>query len=459
MSNHIKLSVQQQIQSFKNSILQLPELSFPDVMSSKSLLQIIEGSSHKRDRIFTPLVTLKAFISQILSADGSCRQAVSEIMSERISQGKKANSIGTGPYCKARDALPIDPLINAVKETGKTLHRQADLSWSWKGHNTLIVDGTTVLMPDTEDNQKSYPQQSCQKPGLGFPITRIVGLISLSTGAVTSYAQGSYQGKGSGETSLLSVLFGDIAANDVLLADRYYCTWCIIALLQKQDSHILVQNHAQRKPNFTLGKQLGTKDHITDWKKPKIRPIWITESDYNNLPDTIQIREFAVGGLTYVTTLLDDRTYHKKELAKFYKNRWKIELDFRSIKTNMGMEMLRCKSANMVKKEIAVYFISYNLIRANIARSAVMNKKIPRQISFMTAIQLFNVIKLQLVLATEGSLKYIVKNTLDAMTSIAIGKQKRKNQPRATKRRPKAYPLLTVPREEACDALNIEVIA
>ena len=182
--------------------------------------------------------------------------------------------------------------------------------------------------------------------------------------------------------------------------------------------------------------------------------VWMTEDDYLALPEEIRIREFAVGGRVYVTTLLNSKTYHKKALTKLYKERWTIELDFRSIKTNLGMEMLCCKSAEMVRKEIAVHLLSYNMIRANIARSAVMNKKTPRQISFMTAVQLFTEIKVQLTSQTGKILDHIIKSILKAMTSIGIGKQKRKNQPRAIKRRPKAYPLLTMPRREACNAIN-----
>jgi len=309
-------------------------------------------------------------------------------------------------------------------------------------------------MADTANNQQAFPQQSAQKHGLGFPIARIVGLISLSTGSIGSYAKGPYQGKGSGETSLLSVLFEDISDNDLLLADRYYCTWTIFALILKQNSHFLVQNHAQRKPNFSEGKKLGAKDHIVSWKKPKKQPVWMADEDYQSLPEEIVIREFSLGGIVYVTTLLDVKRYPKRELAALHKERWLIELDFRSIKTNMRMEMLRCKSADRVKKEIAVHFLSYNLIRANMARSAVMNQKTPRQNSFMTAVQLFNEIKIQLILQSGNILNHIVKSSLDSMASIVTGKQKRKNQPRAIKRRPKSYPLLTKPRSEACEAIN-----
>jgi len=153
----------------------------------------------------------------------------------------------------------------------------------------------------------------------------------------------------------------------------------------------------------------------------------MTAEDYRALPDEVVIREFSVGEIIFVTTLLDAKKYHKKELAHFYKERWSIELDFRSIKTNMGMEMLRCKSAEMVRKEIAVYFLSYNLMRASIARSALIHREIPRQLSFMTAVQIFNEIKSQLVSLTGHILKHVIKSTLESMALIGIGKQKRKN--------------------------------
>jgi len=319
----------------------------------------------------------------------------------------------------------------------------------------LLVDGTTVLMPDTVENQRSFPQQSCQKQGLGFPIARIVGITSLSVGSVTAYCLGAFQGKGSGETSLFSQLISSISKDELLLADRYYCTWAIIALLQQQGSHFLVQNHAQRKPDFRVGKRLGTKDHLVGWKKPKRKPDWITATEYKALPEEIIIREVKVNGRVYVTTLFDEKKYSKKELAEFYRQRWTIELDFRSLKTHMKMDMLRCKSPEMIEKEIAVNLLAYNLIRVNIARAVKAEGGIPRQISFMTTVQLFNQkISLSLTL-TKKVLQHVIDGIFKAIASIAVGQQKRQKQPRAIKRRPKSYPLLTVPRKDACEAINL----
>jgi len=444
-----------QIRQFKNAILQFSHLPFADILSTGALEQVIEHSESSRDRIFVPLVTLKAFIFQVLSTDGSCRQAVNHVLSERLYQGSPANSIKTGAYCKARKRLPHKQLKQAVESSGKSLHEKAQSTWLWKGHNTLLTDGTTVLMPDTPENQAIYPQQSNQKPGLGFPITRIVGLISLSVGSVISYSMGAYQGKGSGETSLFSQMINEIAKHDLLLADRYYCTWAIIALMMQQDSHILVQNHAQRKPDFRRGKKLGTKDHLIEWKKPKRRPVWITQSDYDALPNEIVFREFSVKGKVYVTTLMNAKTYHKKELAELYTQRWLVELDFRSLKTQMKMDMLRCKSPDMIKKEIAVYLLAYNLIRASIARAAKVKNKNPRHISFMTTVQIFNEGIIKLILLTRKVLKHAIDGLLNAIASIPIGQQKRNAQPRAIKRRSKAYPLLNKPRNQACEAINI----
>jgi hypothetical protein len=312
LTNITKKIVSYQIRQFKNAIFQFSHLSFSDILSTDTLEQIIEHSVASRDRIFTPLVTLKAFIFQVLSTDGSCRQAVNHVLSERLAEGRSANSIQTGAYCKARKRLPSSQLKQAVESSGTTLHQQAHKTWLWKGHNTLLTDGTTVLMSDTPENQKTFPQQTNQKPGLGFPITRIVGLISLSVGSVIAYSIGPYQGKGSGETSLFSRLINAIAKNDLLLADRYYCTWTIISLMIQQGSHMLVQNHAQRKPDFRKGKKLGVKDHLVEWKKPKRKPDWISQKDYDDLPEIILIREFSVGGIVYVTTLLDGKNIIKK---------------------------------------------------------------------------------------------------------------------------------------------------
>lgn len=446
MSKSTKIHFKRQIRNLKQVFLQTGDLPFQKLFSS-GLIQKINNSGSRRDKVFTPLVTLKAFLLQVLSDDASCKEAVARVLAERLQHELPPNSMNTGPYCKARQRLLLEPLVEAVRSIGKKLTRQAE-QWDWRGYHVVMVDGSTALMPDTQDNQETFPQQSNQKPGLGFPIVRIVALISWSVGTVMDYAIGPYQGKGTGETSLFSHLMATLSKGHLLLADRYYCTYAIVALLLEAEVPVLFINHAQKKPDFRRGKKLGAKDHLIVWHKPPRNPVWMSKADYDRLPDEIQVREFAKGGTVYVTTLMDSDRYTKTDLAGLYQQRWKIELDLRSIKTHMGMEMLHCQSAEMVKKEIAVHLLAYNLIRTNLAQAADLHDKIPRELSFRAAVQLIHQASVQFLHITGSALKGILNYLLKAIASTPIGQRERKSQPRAVKRRPKAYPLLITPRHE-----------
>jgi hypothetical protein len=453
LNNLIRSRICWQIHSFKKSFLQFEKRPFNDFFPAKTIEAIIAHTPHKRTSVFSPLITLQAFIFQVLSDDSSCKLAVAGVLVDRLSHGQSANSINTGPYCKARQRLPLSQMTQAVATTGSRLHQQCAMAWLWHGLNVVLVDGTTVLMPDTPKNQAVFPQQSNQKPGLGFPIVRLLALISLATGTIIDYRLGAYQGKGTGETSLFSQVLNSLLTGDLLLADRYYCTFAIIALLQTKSIPVLFPLHANKKADFRQGSKLGAKDHVVEWKKPKRKPVWMTALAYADLPELITVREFRVKGIVYVTTLLNAKQFNKQELASLYKERWKIELDFLAIKTHMGMEMLRCKTPEMAQKEIAVHLLAYNIIRGNLAQAAIMHNKIPSQLSFRSTVQLVcQAIKPMLVL-TGKRLTHALLALLKAMASTSIGLQKRKNQPRAIKRRPKPFPLLTVPRHETCLSL------
>ena len=442
-----RISLRLQIRSVKNTFFQLGDLPFNNLLPD-SLIQEIHQSGKARSTIFTPLLTLKAFIFQVLSPTGSCKEAVAHILMERINFNHPANSMNTGAYCKARLRLLLAHLKAAVTSSGQALHRQASNTWLWKGYRVVIVDGTTLLMPDTEDNQKAYPQQSAQKQGIGFPIVRLVGLVSLATGSCIDYVLGPYQGKGTGETSLFSRLIHVLSQNNLLIADRYYTSFAIIALLLKQQTPLVFRQRSTVKSDFRRGQRLGAKDHIIPLIKPKKKPVWISEEDFVELPDVIYVREFSVKGVVYVTTLLNAKAYPKKVLAELYQQRWKIELDFRTIKTHMGMEMLRCQTAAMVEKEIAVNLLAYNLIRANIARAACIKDKEPCYLSFMATVQLMRITVGMCITRTGKALGQLIYPLLMAMTETEVGKRIRPNQPRVIKRRPKGYPLMTKPRKE-----------
>jgi hypothetical protein len=444
-SNRISLRIQ--IRSVKNAFFQIGALPFKNLLPD-SLIQAIHQSGNPCSTVFTPLLTLKAFIFQVLSPTGSCKEAVAHILMERINFDYSANSMNTGAYCKARLRLLLSHLKAAVTSSGQMLHQQASIAWLWKGYRVVLVDGTTLLMPDTEDNQKVYPQQNAQKPGIGFPIVRLVGLVSLATGSCIDYVVGPYQGKGTGETSLFSRLINILNQNDLLLADRYYTSFAIIALLIKQGTPLVFRQRSTVISDFRRGQRLGAKDHIIHLIKPKKKPVWMSEEDFAELPDVIPVREFSVKGVVYITTLLNAKAHPKKALAELYQQRWKIELDIRTIKTHMGMEMLRCQTAKMVEKEIAVNLLAYNLIRANTARGASIKDKEPRYLSFMATVQLMRTTVGLCMTRTGKALGELIYPLLMAMTETEVGKRIRPNQPRVIKRRPKGYPLMTKPREE-----------
>lgn len=211
--------------------------------------------------------------------------------------------------------------------------------------------------------------------------------------------------------------------SDLLLADRYYTTYAIMALLIKQDTPLVFRQRHNVKTDFRRGQSLGSKDHIIDVKKPPRKPVWMTVQAYAELPSEITLREFAVNGIVYVTTLLDTKTYPKTGLAELYQQRWKVELDFRTIKTHMGMEMLRCQSAQMVDKEIAVHLLAYNLIRANLARAAHLNDKIPRHLSFMAVVQLMRHTTGLCLTMTGKALEKLLSPLLAAMAYTELGNE------------------------------------
>lgn len=447
MEKSTRLSLRLQIRSFKNTFFQFNDLPFKGLLSDR-LIETILKSGNRRDTVFTPLITLRAFLFQVLSPTGSCKEAVAHVLIERIGFNCSENTMNTGPYCKARSRLSLSHLKETVRSSGEKLHKCASNDWLWKGYRVMLADGTTMLMPDTGSNQKTYPQQSVQKPGLGFPIVRLVGLLSLATGSCVDYASGSFQGKGSGETSLFSQLIESLGTSDLLLADRFYTTYAIMALLLEQGTPMVFRQRSNVKSDFRRGQRLGAKDHIIRVRKPKKRPVWMSDSRWNELPGEISVREFSVDGVVYVSSLSDSKKYPRNSLALLYRQRWKVELDFRTIKTQLGMEMLRCKTADMVNKEIAVHLLAYNLIRANLSRAACLNDKKPRYLSFMAAVQLMRNTASLCITLSGTLLGKLILPLLTAMTETEIGNRTRPNQPRVIKRRPKAYPMMTKPRDE-----------
>lgn len=416
------------------------------IIPSQELLQWVEEEmADHRERLYGPLQTLTLFIEQVMGADQSCQDAVARGMSARVALGQAPCSLNSGPYCKARARLPQGLIERLVREVGQRLCRGQSGAWRWRGREVKLIDGTTVTMPDTTDNQASFPQSHEQKPGLGFPLARLVAIISLSCGAVVEWAIGPCEGKRTGETALLWGLAHRLRAGDVIIADRFYAGYFLLAWLMQQGVDIVVRQHQLRHTDFRRGERLGAKDHVVVWMRPQ-RPAWMDEATYAGMPETLTLRETRVGGLTLVTTLFDARQVSKKELLALYRLRWHVELDLRAIKTVMQMDILRCKSPAMVTKEIAVHLLAYNLVRAVMAQAAFLGHVLPRQLSFKAALQLIRAFEENLRHAPHGQLATRRAYLLAGIARLRLPHRPGRVEPRAVKRRPKPHPLLTRPR-------------
>jgi hypothetical protein len=260
-----------------NALRKAESINYPDLLDGALVESALaEEQLDFRIRIYTPLVTLWTFLTQVLDPDHSCRQAVLRLIAFLVSQGQPPVSADTGNYCKARKRLPLSLIVRLVRKTGQVLQEKALSTWLWKGRSVFLVDGSTVSMPDTSANQEVYPQPRTQKPGLGFPIARFVALICLATGAVLDLAIGPYKGKQTGETSLLGTLLERFQKGAILLGDRYFASYFGIAELVHRGIDGVFRMHQRRKIDFSRGQCLGIEDHLVLWHKPP-RPQWMDE--------------------------------------------------------------------------------------------------------------------------------------------------------------------------------------
>lgn len=426
---------------------------FFNMLTGPELLDEVESQlPEHRERLFPPTETLSMFLAQALSADGSCQQAINVAAIKRIHSGLPLCSTHTGAYCKARQRLPLEMVSNLVRHTGRVVSGNTPGEWHWQGRPVRLVDGSTVSMPDTPANQAAYPQPKSQQPGLGFPLCRLAGLICLGSGMMLDAAIGPYRGKGGDEQALLRRMLDSLNTGDILLGDAYFATYFLLCELQSRgvDAVFEQQGGRKRSTDFRTGQRLGQRDHLIVWHKPVIKPAWMSQEAYDLAPATLTVRELQTRGKVLVTTLLDSNAMPKDAVKTLYRSRWNVELDLRSIKTTLGMETLNCKTPDMAEKEIWVYFLAYNLIRLMMAQSALLADKIPRSLSFKHTLQLWVAWVQQGVSATDEKLSMFF--TLVAQQSA--GNRTGRIEPRATKRRPKPYPLLTKPRDEARDAVR-----
>jgi hypothetical protein len=414
----------------RRQFLQDGELAFGDVLFEGIVAQALMAINVIwLDRIYSPLITLWVFLGQVLSADHSCRAAVARLIAQRLSQGQRPCSAETGAYCQARKRLPEEFFSSVARQTGRALESSVAPQWLWKSRRVYIYDGSTVTMPDTPENQVAYPQNVAQQPGLGFPIARIAAVFSLACGAVLYVGMCRYAGKGQSESGLLRTLWSIFRPGDVQLGDRLLCNWVEMVMLKGMGVDVVCRFTSHRRADFRRGKRLGPGDHIVAWPKPAT-PRSIDRKTYDALPDNLTIREcrvrveqvgFRTNMLVVATTLLDVDEFSKSDLAQLYRTRWNAELDLRSLKQTLRMDIMRCKTPDLVRKELWTHILAYNLIRTIMAQAAAKHGIEPRSISFKGSVQMLEAFQPMIAIQGqhESSLRACVyQQLLEAVTNL-----------------------------------------
>lgn len=424
-------------------------IPFQNILSVNDVKDEIEKIEYRsRYNLYPPEITLWLLLSQTLGNETQDK-AVSRLIAHNAVMNNAIPSSNTSAYSQARSKLPENLSSNLARNTATQMEESGEMNkFTFLGHSIKFMDGTTVSMPDTIENQSQYPQPDTQKAGIGFPLARLVTITLFSSGMVLDLAIGPYAGKGTGEHSLLRQLLYNFKKDDLVIADAYYASFFLIAHLIMHGIHFIFPKLTSRLHDFRTGIRLGKKDHIIAWKKPK-KPEWMDQKTYNSFPDNITLRECeiikSVKGhrtqkMIIVTNFLNAKTASKEMISNLYSLRWMIELDIRIIKQTLNMDILRGKTPEMVRKEIWSCILAYNLIRKIMAQSAILHDKNPRDLSFIHALNLVTSFLEKMIFSEKNT---VYKILLKKISEIEVNKRPNRYEPRVIKRRRQSsFPLM-----------------
>jgi hypothetical protein len=417
------------------------------------LAQSDEGAN-SRERIYNVRRTFFGFLYQVLNPDCPCREIVRQVQALLSLGSARWVDAGTSAWCQARARLPWDILPRLRCAVAARAEQATEL---WRGLRVKVVDGTSISLPDTAKNQRAYPQPGSQKPGCGFPVLKLVGVFSLATGVLLDYAKGN---KHQHELNLLQPLMDQFRAGVLVLADRGFNSYTLLAMLLLRGAQGLFRLHQRRPADLRKGKRLGKNDRLMLWRKPWLwqRPRYLPLALWKRIPKELSVRvvrfSLAVPGfraqsVTLVTTLLDPVAYPAQELARLYARRWQIELWFRDLKTAMGMERLRCKSPKMVHKELEMFFIAYNLIRLLLVQAGASYQVPVERLSFKGTVDALRQFGMAMAQARSAKKRQQLRaHLLEVIAGDPVPERPGRREPRALKRRPKPYQLLNRPRHQ-----------
>jgi len=428
-----------------------------------NMLEPSPNKAHSRRRIYSKLNTFWAFFSQVIDADGGCKEVTRKMQAYASLNGLKLPASSTSAYCQARKKLKESELMNILKHNTSRLDNIPERGFL-KGRRVVVVDGTGISMPDTKENQKEWPQQSQQKEGCGFPTARICACFSLATGGVLSFKVGN---KKSAELPLFRKQWDTFKKGDIFLGDKGFCSFYDLAKLKDRDVDSVIT--LARRPAVDAScadKKLAPNDLLISWKKPRwTKKTAYSQSDWKTLPSTLIVRQirvevtvpgFRTKSFYIITTLTDAEKYSAEEIADLYLQRWNVELFFRDIKTTIGMDILRCKTPDMIRKEIIMHFIVYNSIRMLMYEAAEERCVNVSRLSFKGALQALRQWEPHLNQAkiSKRERLRILSTLYDAISENKVPLRQGRREPRCVKRRPKPYQLLTVARDQMKEILH-----
>jgi len=427
----------------------------------EDILTAAEGYAW-RDRIWNPVVTFWTFLVQVLHPDCSCREAVAHVLAEQAGLSQRRISPDASAYCQARKRLPLSVFVAVLCQVGRCLQERAGQEYLWHGRRVHVVDGSSCSMSDTPSLQAEFGQPDGQKAGCGFPVVRLVAMFCWATGAVLDVALGAYR---SSELTLVGQLWGHLQRADIVLADRFYCTYVVLSELLTRGCDAVFRLHGgrSRTVDFRQGKRLGHDDRLMTWDRPTICPRGLSRPQWRSLPEHLTVRVIrfctAVPGfrsrtIVVATTLLDPVAYPREQIAALYGDRWTVELRLRDIKTTMQMDVLRGKSPEVVRKEILVHLLAYNLIRALMWQAAQKHGRPLHRLSFAGTVEHLNALAPYLwVYAGTRQSGMVYALLLEWIAHDTLPYRPGRLEPRAVKRRPKEYDRLNKPRQELRQAL------
>jgi hypothetical protein len=430
-------------------------LPFADVLTEPSIRDVLnQHGARYRDRVFNPVTTLWGFLSQVLSDDHSCRDAVSRIIAHRAANGLETCSPNTASYCNARGRVPVGVLRTLAQRTAQELQAAAAEQWKWNGRSVFIADGSYLSMPDTPQNRASYPQPVVQQPGIGFPLARVAVLLSLATGACHDLAIAPYAGKGTGETTLLRQMYNSLSPGDVIVADALFDNYFLACELRSRGIELVARVQAERVGSQTVESR--SDGDVILWQRPN-KPRGMTGEQYRSYPKDLLMRQVTVDArhcdnraerFKVVSTILE-ASVDGGQIGDLYERRWSGEVDIRSIKSTMQMDVLRCKTPEMVQKEIWVHLLAYNLLRTVMAVAAADHGIEPRRVSFKGAKQAVTAFAPKIEAARPEDRPALIDALLAVIAYHRVGDRPGRWEPRARKRRPKPGARLNQTRAEA----------